>query len=163
MDVEALRRSYRPKKVKMLLLGESAPASGKFFYHKGAMTTFTARAFEKSYGIKFRDNSDFLSFFHKCGCYLDDLSLIPVNAMRPKEREQALKESVRPLLQRIVEIKPEIVVAVLRKIESYVREAVELTGLQVIFFVLPFPGSWHQNTYIDGLSDILRQFLPIKT
>ena len=47
MDIEALRRSYRPHKVHMLLVGESAPVSGKFFYHKSAMTSFTARAFEK--------------------------------------------------------------------------------------------------------------------
>ncbi|WAC06895.1 MAG: hypothetical protein OS130_11645 [Thermodesulfobacteriota bacterium] len=147
----------------MLLIGESAPVSGNFFYIKGAMTTYTARAFEKSYGIKFCDHSDFLNFFRKCGCYIDDLSLIPVNAMNPKEREQALKGGIKPLSQRILEIRPEIVVSVLRKIEPYVREAVKMTGLEMIFFVLPFPGNGHQNTYVDGLSNILRQFMPIKT
>ena len=142
----------------MLLIGESAPVRGSFFYIKGALTTYTARAFEKNYGIKFRDHSDFFNFFRKCGCYLDDLCLIPVNAMTPKKREQALKEGIKPLSQRILEARPKIVVSVLRKIEPYVREAVKLTGLEVIFFVLPFPGNGHQNMYVDGLSNILRQF-----
>lgn len=163
MDVEELRRSHRPKKVILLLVGESAPVSGKFFYHKSAMTTFTARAFEKTYGVTFEDNADFLRCFQASGSYLDDLSLTPVNAMRPKERERTLQESIRSLSQRILEVEPKIVVAVLRKIEPYVREAVELTGRQIVFRVLPFPGSGHQNTYIDGLSDILRQYLPIRT
>lgn len=158
MDLEALRKSFLPRKVKMLLVGESAPVSGNFFYIKGAMTTYTARAFEKNYGIKFRDTSDFFDFFCKCGCYLDDLCLIPVNGMNPKERKQALKRGIKTLSQRILEIRPEIVVSVLQKIEPHVREAVKLTGLEVIFYVLPFPGNGHQNKYVDGLSNILRQF-----
>jgi hypothetical protein len=164
MDVGALRRSYRPEKVHVLLIGESAPASGKFFYHKGAMTTFTARAFDRVYGTTYandKDKSAFLRFFQRRGCYLEDLCLTPVNTMRPGERARALQASVPSLSQRIRDVEPAVVVAVLRRIAPYVREA--LAGRSVNFQVLPFPGSGHQNAYIDGLSDLLRRYLPHKT
>jgi hypothetical protein len=160
IDIESLRRSYRPKQTKMLLVGESAPASGKFFYHNSAMTTFTARAFERTYGVTFPDSATFLSFFQECGCYLDDLSLKPVNALRPKERKEILQQSVRSLSQRIFEVQPDVVVAILRRIAPYVRKAVELTSREIGFRVLPFPGNGHQELYIEGLSEILRQYVP---
>jgi hypothetical protein len=160
MDIEALRRSYQPQKVHLLLVGESAPASGKFFYSKSTMTTFTARAFEKVYGLTFTDNADFLRFFQTCGCYLDDLSLTPVNTMRPTERVRTLQASVPALSQRIRDVEPAVIVAVLRKIALYVQEALTLADRPVVFRVLPFPGNGHQNMYIDGLSQILRQYMP---
>lgn len=163
MDVEALRRSYRPKRVRLLLVGESAPASGRFFYHNSAMTAFTALAFEKAYGITFQDNAAFLRFFQACGCYLEDLSLIPVNAMRPRERAQTLRASVPPLSQRIRDLDPAIVVAVLRRIARYVEEALAVIDRPVIFSVLSFPGCGHQNAYIDGLSALLQRHLLRKT
>ena len=163
MDIEALRRSYRPNKVHLLLVGESAPASGKFFYLTSAMTTFTAHAFEKAYGLTFADNTEFLRFFQTCGCYLEDLSLTPVNTMRPTDRARTLRASVPSLAQRIRDVEPTVVVAVLRKIALHVEEALVLASRPAVFRVLPFPGSGHQNTYRDGLSEILRQYLPRKT
>ena len=162
MDVESLRISYRPEEVHLLLVGESAPASGRFFYHKSPMTTFTRRAFEKAYGITFEDNQAFLRFLQSCGCYLEDLSLTPVNTMPAQERAQTLQASVSALAQRIRDAEPAVVVAVLRRIERYVREALERVGRPVVFRVLPFAGNHFQNQYIDGLSGILRQHLPRK-
>lgn len=160
--IESLRRSYRPKKVNMLLVGESVPASGKFFYLRSAMTTFTARAFEKTYGVIFADNTTFLRFFQRCGCYLEDLSPRAVDAMPPKQRKKLLEKSVLSLSERILELEPDILVAVLRRIAPYVREAIELTGHPAVFRVLPFPGNGHQNSYIDGLAEILKQLPPPK-
>ena len=157
---ETLRRSYRPDKVKVLLIGESPPASGDFFYRKSAMTIHTWHAFENVYGVKFGNNVDFLSFFRARGCYLDDLSLTPVNAMPKRERTQKLRESVHLLYPRILEVEPDIVVAVLLKIEPYVREAVALTGRDFRFDALPFPGDGHQSKYIERLSAILREYAP---
>jgi len=54
MDIEALRRSYRPEKVRLLMVGESAPASGKFFYLGDHLTIATSTAFTKAYDLTFR-------------------------------------------------------------------------------------------------------------
>jgi hypothetical protein len=157
MDNEELRRSYRPDKIKILLVGESAPVSGKFFYRKSAMTTFTARVFESVYGQAFEDTADFLRCFKANGCYLDDLSLVPVNAMGPVARGRALRESIQSLAKRIIEMEPQVVVAVLRKIGPHVRQAVQFAGLPIVFRSLPFPGQGHQKKYMAGLESILRR------
>ena len=45
-----------------------------------AMTGYTAKAFEKVHGVSFRDDKqEFLQYFKKCGCYLDDLCHEPVD------------------------------------------------------------------------------------
>jgi len=160
---EALRRSYRPRRVRLLLVGESPPAGGTFFYHeeKNLLSTSTACAFKGAYGIEFEDNASFLRFFQSRGCYLEDLSLKPVNTMRPRERERELQASVPSLSRRIRRLGPVVVVAILRRIERYVKEALAMTDCPAVFRVLPFP-VWRRNTYIDGLSDLLRRYLPRK-
>lgn len=93
MDREVLRESYKPRKIRLLLIGESAPASGRFFYQKSLMTVYTSRAFEAVFGKSFPNESAFLDFFRSTGCYLDDLSVVPVNRMPRSLRERASKES----------------------------------------------------------------------
>jgi hypothetical protein len=150
---------YLPKQVRLLLVGESPPASGKFFYCGGPMARYTAGAFEDAYGVRFPNSPDckeFLAFFKEHGCYLEDLSVAPVNTMSRAERIARLKESVPRLSPRIRELNPEVVVAVLRRIEPFVREAIELAGGNPAFRVLPFPGQGHQKNYVTGLSEIVK-------
>jgi len=47
VKTEDIRKSYLPNDVKILFLGEAAPASGKFFYKGDQATSFTQKAFEK--------------------------------------------------------------------------------------------------------------------
>jgi hypothetical protein len=79
MHTELIRQSYRPNQIRLLLVGESPPASKKFFYGESAMTKYTAQAFKKAHGVSFRDDKEFLQYFKRCGCYLDDLCHEPVN------------------------------------------------------------------------------------
>ena len=62
---EFVRREFRPKKVKLLLVGESPPVSGKFFYLGSVMTQHTATAFTKAYGVQFGSQEEFLTYFIK--------------------------------------------------------------------------------------------------
>jgi hypothetical protein len=160
MNTELIRQSYRPASVLFLLVGESPPASGKFFYVNSNMTVYTARAFEKAYGKSFASTQDFLDFFKKCGCYLDDLSHIPVDALSKGQRGKCLRENIEGLAQRIHEVCPQVIAIALRRIESYVRTAINKAGCSSKVFVLPFAGNGHQNKYIDQLSFILKEYLP---
>jgi hypothetical protein len=148
MDTEAIRLRYKPYNVRLLLIGESPPASGKFFYLKSGMTTFTARAFEEAHGIEFKDQAAFLDYFRACGCYLYDLSHLPVDQLPRKEREEQLQKNVKALAQRIREAKPSVVAVVLKRIEGYVREALAGSGRNPRLFVLPFPGMGHQKNIL---------------
>lgn len=159
MDTESIRQRFKPGKIRLLLIGESPPASGKFFYARSAMTTFTSQAFEKAHGVKFKDNSDFLKYFKACGCYLDDLSHSPVNHLDPHEREQQLRENVDALSQRIKEANPSVIAISLKKIEGYVRDAIRKSGRSPEVYILPFAGSGHQNNYIERLASIIGEFI----
>jgi hypothetical protein len=163
MDTELIRQLYRPSDIRLLLVGESPPASKKFFYVKSAMTKHTAQAFKKAYGASFRDDEEFLHYFKICGCYLDDLCHDPVDDLPKAQREECLKTSIDGLAQRICEMNPSVLAIVLKKIERYVQEAVCKSGRQPKVFVLPFPGNGHQTKYINQLCEILCTYVPAKT
>ena len=79
VDVERLRRRYRPQRIRLLFVGESAPAGGTFFYAENSTLYFETR---EAFAKQFREelaNRSFLDFFRGLGCYLDDLCLEPVN------------------------------------------------------------------------------------
>jgi hypothetical protein len=162
MDTEALRESYKPIQTKLLFVGESPPASGKFFYHKGSMTTFTSRAFEKVFDRVFSDTSSFLKFFQHSGCYLEDICLEPVDKMTQKERTMMLKNFIEYFSSRLKEYSPEAIVIVLKRIESYVKEALRKAEINCPIYTLPFPGFGHQNNYINELCKILEKHLQRK-
>ena len=159
MDAESLRESYRPDSVRVLLVGESAPAHGAFFYRESAMTTITARACEDALGVRFDSTEDFLRFFRDQGCYLEDLSPTPVDNLGRRERERALRESVPHLADRIRSLQPDVIVVVLQKIEKHVMKSIGLSGLVLPTYVLPFPGQGYQRVYREGLAVILRAHL----
>ncbi len=159
MNIEELRKSYKPQKIKLLLIGESPPESGKFFYLESSMTTFTQRAFENTFKLSFKNHKEFLQFFKKKGCYLDDLSSIPVNRMPPLRKEEVLSGNILSLAKRLTSYKPEIVVIVLKRIERKVNEALDLSRIQCERYALPFPGNGYQNKYIQKLSKILKSHM----
>jgi hypothetical protein len=163
INTQAIRQSFRPERINLLFIGESPPVSGKFFYIRGPMTTFTSRAFEIAHGRQFQNNSEFLDYFELCGCYLDDLSHLPINHLPLREREKQLQDNVEALSQRIREANPSVVVVVLKKIETYVRAAVERSHLSPRLYVLPFPGSGHQNKFLEGMVPIIKKYVPVKT
>lgn len=159
MNTEEIRQSFRPETVTLLLIGESPPARGKFFYEGCPMTAFTSRAFEIAHSKRFNNIKRFLEYFKACGCYLDDLCHVPVDCLPDTERDMKLRENIYPLSQRIREINPPVVVAVLKKIEDYVRDAVERSKCKPKIYSLPFPGHGHQNKYIDELVWIIDKYL----
>src|SRR5208283_5674029 len=118
MDLEEIRDIYRPDKIKILFVGESPPASGKFFYKGGAMTAFTLHAFVRAYDCSFPNQKEFLAAFKSFGCFLDDLSHSPVNCLKGKAREQVLQDNIDLLADRIRKAEPEVVIAVFRKIRD---------------------------------------------
>lgn len=120
------------------------------------MTTYMARAFTDAFGKRFQSLGDFLDFFKARGCYLDDLSHQPVDNLPRPERRRVLANSVAQLAERLIEYRPERVIAVLRSIESDVRRAVLIANLNVPVHAVPFPGQGHQRRFVAELSAILR-------
>ncbi len=154
--IENIRQQYMPDYIKTLFVGESAPASGDFFYlGNNHFCTYTRQAFERAHNIKFISDKAFLDYFKSQGYFLDDLSHEPVNHLKNNHRNQELKNSVFSLAMRIQMYQPDVIISCLKKIEPYVQEAIEISNIQCRFYALPFPGNGHQNKYIEGLIRIL--------
>jgi len=157
MSIEFIRRSYRPVRIRLLLVGESPPASGDFFYTGGNMTAFTETAFSRATGRDYSSPEEFLKAFKRSGCYLEDLCRKPINKQSRSERKRAHGASIIPLAARLRQLNPDAVVIVMRAIALPVKTAVTTAGLSCPVYVLPFPGNGHQNTYIKQLVPLIKQ------
>jgi len=160
LEIETIRKSFRPKKIRILLIGESPPSSGKFFYTGSPMTTYTARAFEMAHGKRFQDQGEFLAYFKESGCYLDDFSTTPLNRLSKIDREKFLFKKIDSLADRIRHANPEVIVILLRRIEDLARLAIEKSNSRSPVFVTPFPGQGYQNDFINCLSAIIKNYVP---
>jgi len=154
--VEALRERFRPSRVVVLMVGESPPAGGGFFYAPGGskLGRATKEAFEGALGVKFGSYSEFLEFFRSRGFFLVDL--LGERGRRVGEApEGELAAAVQRLAGLVGELRPRLVVAVLCRVCGLVEEAVRLAGLRVPVVCLPFPAR-SKGRYVRGLVEVLR-------
>ena len=153
MSVEEIRRRFRPDQIRILFVGESPPESGKFFYcGNSQMVQNMKRVLE---GELFAPTGNFFEVFKSSGCYLDDLVLVPVNKLPDMIREQARRQAIPDLAKRIRYYRPRVVVALLKKIERDVSDAVDLSGVDAQFFVTHFPGVGRQGQFKRDIQELL--------
>jgi uracil-DNA glycosylase len=154
---ERLRRSFRPRKVRILFVGESPPASGRFFYQADSGLYRAIReAFVKAFP-NLRE-ADFLKSFRKRGCYLVDLCDHPVDRVQPKARRKACRAGEPRLTKTIRTLRPRNVIVIVRAIAPNVRRSEQLANWSGRHVELPYPGRWirHRATFTRQLIPILR-------
>lgn len=141
---EIMRQLYRPAHVKVLFVGESPPASGRFFYHANSGLY---RAIRKAFvrAIPGLEKEDFLNYFQQLGCYLVDLCPSPVNRLDGKERIRACAQSEPQLVKAIKQLQPDIIISVVRSISKNVERATERANWAGRYLNLPYPGRWRHN------------------
>ncbi len=161
-NYEELRRKFKPAAVRVLFVGESRPAGGKFFYAANSNLFFATReAFAAVYGMACPDREEFLEFFQAKGCYLDDLCESPVNrGMSPKEREREHEKGILPLAERLTAYDPKAVVIVMLGVVPPVCRALQeaARGTQRPpgpIHPLPFPRPEHKARYVRELTTAL--------
>ncbi|HEX3879133.1 MAG TPA: uracil-DNA glycosylase family protein [Bryobacteraceae bacterium] len=151
---EALRASYRPRRVKILFVGESPPASGRFFYSRNSGLYRALRdAFQRVDKSIVEEN--FLSIFQQTGCYLIDACGQPVDRMRPAARKLACIQGEAPLSRRIRALQPETIVTLVRSIAPNVERAALRASWTGALVTVPYPGRWVQHRKV-----FLRLLLP---
>jgi hypothetical protein len=158
-DIETLRRSFRPRQVTTLFVGESPPNGGTFFYKENSLLYYRMK---ESFGAV----ADFLPWFRAQGFFLDDLVLYPINQIKDKnERDEHRQNGVPSLALRMTEYHPEAVVVVMRAIEEMVREAMDAAGLpNVPLYVTPFPGRpKQQERFKTIMAEIIPQLPVVKS
>jgi len=157
---ERLRKHYRPGRVRILFVGESPPASGRFFYqadsglYRAVRETFL-RAFPPL------RNTEFLDSFCTLGCYLVDLCGEPVDNTTADARRHACRNGETHLAQEIRTLRPQTIVTVVRSIRANVKRAQERAGWSGPHLELPYPGRWyrHRTKFHRLLVPFLRQNL----
>ncbi|MFB3882518.1 MAG: hypothetical protein ACE149_14720 [Armatimonadota bacterium] len=158
---ESVRRRYRPDRVRLLLVGESAPARGQFFYRANSLLYRATRdAFTRVYESSLCSGYEFLRFFQSLGCYLDDLCLHPVNGLAWSERVKARQVAVQSLADRIGSYAPPAIASVMYEIHDHVRQAASLAGIEHgVAASLPFPMGRNIHAYRDELAGLLRRLV----
>jgi hypothetical protein len=147
-ELEELRKSFRPARITTLFVGESAPASGNFFYG-GNSTLF--RAMRSAFG----NRKTFLNDFKNNGFYLDDLVLTPVNKLEGRERSRLRKEAIPRLAKRLIEYKPKAVVVVMRAIRPMVMKAMCMASITYEPFCVPHPALGHWTEFQNAMMMIV--------
>lgn len=155
-EQERLRRSFRPQAVKLLFIGESPPASGRFFY-QGDSGLY--RAMEEAFRVADPSlrSEEFLSRFQASGCYLIDLCSDPVDHLEPKPRRTACLSGEGSLARSIAKLQPVMIATVVRSIEGNVKRAASRAQWRGTFLHLPYPGRWHRHrsAFIEELAPVL--------
>jgi hypothetical protein len=157
---ELIRASFRPRKVRLLFVGESPPASGRFFYRRDSGLY---RAMRDAFSIADPtvDDENFLKRFQDAGCYLIDLCGDPVDNLAPPARRAACEAGERRLAGTIEELRPGTIATLVRSIEANVKKAAARAAWDGPFLHLPYPGRWieHRKTFTGLLVPEIRTLL----
>jgi hypothetical protein len=142
----------------MLFVGEAPPASGLFFYKADSGLYRAIRdTFVDACPNVGKDN--FLKSFQELGCYLVDLCGKPVDRMNSKQRRRACRDGEVRLAKILKQLRPKIVITVLRSIAANVRRSESRAAWSGRHIELPYPGRWirHRTAFLATLKPILRE------
>ncbi len=85
---ERLRQEFRPEAVRLLFIGDSPPASGRFYYRGDSGLYRAMREVFQVIDPSITD-STFFTVFQESGCYLFDLCPEPVDHLGATARRDA--------------------------------------------------------------------------
>ena len=147
-NFENVRKTFQPRRITTLFVGESAPHGGTFFYNQNSGLF---REIRKS----FHGQDRFLEDFKHNGFYLDDLVLEPVNHLSPKDRRSLCRNAVSSFVERLKDYKPKAIVILLCSIKPMVVRAMHEAGLSYQPFCTPYPGFGNQPRFRRAMAEII--------
>jgi hypothetical protein len=157
-NLEELRESFRPARVRLLFIGESPPASGRFFYNSNSGLY---RAMRDAFQIAHltTKEEDFLETFRTHGCYLTDLSKDPVDHLEAKPRQEACVAGEKSLAKEIRELNPDAIAILLRSIAGNCERAIAGANWRGPVVQLRYPGRWasHREAFLEAIVPVLRR------
>jgi hypothetical protein len=159
-----LRRKFLPKRVRVLFIGESPPASGRFFYRGDSGLYRAVRDLFQTADPSVSEEN-FLYRFRECGCYLIDTCPDPVNHLDPQARRAACVAGEPSLVRDIRRLQPETIVSLMRSIRDCIDRAAAKANWCGPILDVPYPGRWirHRRVFMAKLlpyiQDVVRQKL----
>jgi len=154
---ERLRKQFRPAFVQLLFIGESPPASGRFFYRRDSGLYRAMREAFQSVDASITD-ATFLTAFQGFGCYLFDLCPEPVDRLGAAARRNACQLAERRLSLVIGQLQPSAIATLVRSIEDNVLASIAASRWQGSLLHLPYPGRWkhHRQAFVRVLAPTIR-------
>jgi hypothetical protein len=162
-----LRRRYEPEHVKLVLVAESPPASGLYFYNPdGRVTEPLFSALMKQLDVRCDQKSDGLSELQRSGWLLVDATYAPVNRLSDTERRKIIERDFPLLCDDLLKLTPDRsaplilikqnVCRILEPLLTHDRFNVLNRGI-----VVPFPSTGHQRQFHEKFKSI--QLRAVKT
>jgi hypothetical protein len=157
-----LRAKYRPPRPRLVIIAESPPAGGKYFYDlSGRVTEPLFRAMMQDVlGIAAASKAAGLTEFAKAGLLLVDATYVPVNkSFSPKERNAKIVKDYPLLLKDLHDLLPNkrtkimlIKANVCRLLDARLQSA----GFNVINrgIIVPFPAFGQQGRFREVVKDL---------
>jgi hypothetical protein len=131
----------------MLFIGESPPASGRFFYSGNSGLYHAIRDVFQAADRSVSDDM-FLVRFREYGCYLIDLCPEPVDQLESRARRTACIGGEESLSRIIRRLQPEMIISLVRSIRDNVERAVQNSDWHGLVLDLPYPGRWIRHREI---------------
>jgi hypothetical protein len=157
-----LRRCYEPKHVKLVVVAESPPASGLYFYNpEGRVTEPLFSALMKQLNWHGSNKADGLRELQQCGWLLVDATYEPVNELSDAQRRKVIERDFQALCDDLKMLTPDRS-ASLVLIKENVCRILEPALLDAGFNVLnrgttvPFPSTGHQNKFHERFATVRR-------
>jgi len=148
-----------PDDLRVLFIGESPPTGGTFFYDANSILYVATREAFLAGVPALRKRANFLDAFRLLGCYLEDLSVQPIDKLPKAARQRARREAVPALARRLRGVSPRVVVVAVKGIRPQVSTALDLADLAAVpCESLPFPGQWHRDEFVTSLTELVRQW-----
>jgi hypothetical protein len=154
-----LRQSYKPETVNLLFIGESPPQKSQYFYLANSnLFRCIQQSFRQVVGSVCGDGKQFLDYFKRAGCFLDDLCILPINGLTSPERRQYQEDGITSLVERISGMSPKVVVIVGKGIEGKVQRACSAAFVPTLdIHCMTFPAFGRMNNSNIELSEILNK------
>lgn len=167
-DYARARENYRPDKVKILLVAESPPTSGGYFYFPRTIgKDHLFRETMKALGLwpmdvplqKGLDKRPMLDQFQSKGFFLIDTCEFPVDKLPNRQRKETIASDASSLAHRAQQLSPDHIIVVKKTVYAPVRDALEQAGLGRRILnnkPLSFPSHGNQKKFRTALRQLLR-------
>jgi hypothetical protein len=108
LEYLSFRDRYRPETIKLLLVAESPPASGRYFYNPaGALTEPLFAALMREIGASPATKDEGLLAFQASGWMLVDATYEPVNTYDGKRRDEVISRDYEQLREDLDHLLPD--------------------------------------------------------
>jgi hypothetical protein len=162
-DYLAMRRRYKPDRdrIKLVIIAESPPISGLYFYDpEGLPTEPLFAALMRQLGLSPATKHEGLQQFQRAGWILVDATYRPVNT-RDLKRDQVIDEDYPLLRDDLLRLTPDRSVSVVL-MKANVCQILESKLMEDRFkvinkgIVIPFPSHGQQGKFAERFSAVLK-------